>query len=197
MLPRESLVTRKTKETEIELNLALDGEGKATIETGIPFLEHMLTLFARHGFFDLIIKAKGDLEVDGHHTVEDLGICLGEALRQALGKKEGIARYASVILPMDDALVLVAVDLSGRPWLALDFPLTVEKIGSFDTELVAEFLSALSNSGRFNLHVKKLAGQNNHHLVEALFKGLGRALSEACTLHPRVKGIPSTKEVLN
>ncbi len=197
MPKRESLISRKTKETAIELNLVLDGEGKATTEIGIPFLEHMLTLFTCHGFFDLTIKAKGDLEVDGHHTVEDLGLCLGEAFRQALGEKEGIARYGSVLLPMDDALVLVAVDLSGRPWLALDFPLTVEKIGSFDTELVAEFLSALSSSGRFNLHVKKLAGHNNHHLAEALFKGLGRALSEACAVHPRVKGIPSTKEVLD
>ena len=197
MPKRESLISRKTKETAIELNLVLDGEGKATTEIGIPFLEHMLTLFTCHGFFDLTIKAKGDLEVDGHHTVEDLGLCLGKAFRQALGEKEGIARYGSVLLPMDDALVLVAVDLSGRPWLALDFPLTVEKIGSFDTELVAEFLSALSSSGRFNLHVKKLAGHNNHHLAEALFKGLGRALSEACAMHPRVKGIPSTKEVLD
>jgi imidazoleglycerol-phosphate dehydratase len=196
MSRREATVKRKTAETDIELVLVVDGSGKADLDTGMPFLEHMLTLFARHGLFDLRVKARGDLEVDGHHTVEDLGLCLGEALQQALGDKAGIKRYGSALLPMDDALVLTAVDLSGRPYLGLDFPLRAGRIGAFDLELVEEFLRAMSNRGAFNLHVRRLAGENNHHLVEALFKGLARALAEACSLDPRGEGIPSTKGVL-
>jgi imidazoleglycerol-phosphate dehydratase len=196
MSRREATVKRKTGETDIELLLVVDGSGKADLDTGVPFLEHMLTLFARHGLFDLQVKARGDLEVDGHHTVEDLGLCLGEALQQALRDKAGIKRYGSALLPMDDALVLTAVDLSGRPYLSLDFPLTAARIGSFDLELVEEFLRAFSSKGAFNLHVRRLAGENNHHLVEALFKGLARALAEACSLDPRGGGIPSTKGVL-
>lgn len=193
---REAAVKRKTRETDIELVLVLDGSGQGEFDTGVPFLEHMLTLFARHGLFDLQIKARGDLEVDGHHTVEDLGLCLGEALQQALGDKAGIKRYGSALLPMDDALVLTAIDLSGRPYLALDFPLGAGSIGAFDLELVPEFLRAFSSRGGFNLHVRRLAGENHHHLVEALFKGLARALAEACSLDPRGGGIPSTKGVL-
>ena len=196
MSRREAQVKRKTGETDIELMLVVDGSGKAELDTGMPFLEHMLTLFARHGLFDLQVKARGDLEVDWHHTVEDLGLCLGEALQQALGDKAGIRRYGSALLPMDDALVLTAVDLSGRPYLGLDIPLTAGRIGDFDLELVEEFLRALSSRGAFNLHVRRLAGENNHHLVEALFKGLARALAEACSFDPRREGIPSTKGVL-
>ena len=193
---REAKVHRKTLETEIHVTLALNGSGKADLDTGIPFLEHMLTLFARHGFFDLTVRARGDLEVDYHHTVEDLGLCLGEAFLQALGDKAGIRRYGSFLLPMDDSLVLTAVDLSGRPYLGLDFPLRAERIGTFDLELVPEFLRAFSTRGAFTLHVRRLAGENNHHLVEALFKGLGRAMAEACSQDPRGRGIPSTKGVL-
>lgn len=193
---REAKVKRKTTETDIELLLVLDGSGQVDLDTGVPFLEHMLTLFARHGLFDLQVKARGDLEVDGHHTVEDLGLCLGEALQQALGDKGGINRYGSALLPMDDALVLTAVDLSGRPYLSLDFPLTAGSIGTFDLELVPEFLRAFCHKGGFNLHVRRLAGENNHHLVEALFKGLARALAQASSFDPRGEGIPSTKGVL-
>ena len=196
MEKRRSRVSRKTTETQIELSLSLEGEGQADVSTGIPFLDHMLTLFARHGWFNLMVKAQGDLEVDGHHTVEDIGLCLGEALKKALGDKRGIRRYGSAVLPMDETLVLVAVDLSGRPYLSLDLPLETEKIGSFETELVGEFLRAFSTKGEFNLHVKTLSGGNSHHLVEALFKGMSRALADACAPEPRSAGIPSTKGVL-
>ena len=196
MTARKAAVRRTTAETDIELNLGLDGSGKAEIATGIPFLDHMLNLFTLHGLFNLQLKARGDLEVDGHHTVEDIGLCLGEALKEALGDKKGIKRYGSCLLPMDEALVLTAVDLSGRPYLGLDFPLPAGRIGDFDLELVPEFLRALTTRGAFNLHVRKMAGENNHHLVEALFKGLGRSLCEACSLDPRRPEVPSTKGVL-
>ncbi len=196
MTHREATVQRKTLETEITATLVLDGSGKVELDTGVSFLEHMLTLFARHGCFDLQVWARGDLEVDGHHTVEDVGLCLGEGLKKALGDKAGIKRYGSCLLPMDDALVLTAVDLGGRPYLGLDFPLRADRVGTFDLELIPEFLRAFSNQGAFNLHVRRLAGENNHHLVEALFKGLGRSLAEACAPDPRGKGIPSTKGVL-
>ncbi len=196
MKKREAIVERKTEETNIKLAFLIEGEGESKIKTGVPFMEHMLDLFTKHGLFDLQIEADGDLEVDGHHTVEDLGLCLGEALEVALEDKGGINRYGSVILPMDDALVLVAVDLSGRPYLSMDLNFTVEKIGNFDTELIEEFLRAFSFRGKFNLHVKQLSGHNNHHLAEGVFKGLGRALAQACAFHPRVKGVPSTKGVL-
>ncbi len=196
MTDRKADIRRKTGETDIEVSLTLQGSGKADLDTGLPFLEHMLTLFAHHGLFDLRVRARGDLEVDGHHTVEDVGLCLGEAFREALGDKAGIARYGSCLLPMDDALVLTAVDLSGRPYLGLDFPLTAGRIGTFDLELVPEFLRAFSTRGGFNLHVRRLAGENNHHLVEALFKGLGRSLGDACSLDPRRQQVPSTKGLL-
>lgn len=196
MTIRKALINRRTAETQIEVSLSLDGSGKAELDTGVPFLEHMLTLFALHGLFDLQVRARGDLEVDGHHTVEDVGLCLGEAFNEALGDKAGIKRYGSCLLPMDDALVLTAVDLSGRPYLGLDLPLTAGRIGDFDLELVPEFLRAFSNRGAFNLHVRRLTGENNHHLVEALFKGLGRALGEACSSDSRRREVPSTKGVL-
>jgi len=196
MTVRKAAVRRKTSETEIEVTLVLEGSGKADLATGLPFLEHMLTLFALHGSFDLQVRAAGDLEVDAHHTVEDLGLCLGEAFREALGDKAGIQRYGSSLIPMDDALVLTAVDLSGRPYLALDLPLRAGRIGTFDLELVPEFLRAFSARGAFNLHARRLAGENNHHLVEALFKGLGRSLGEACSLDPHQPRVPSTKGVL-
>ncbi len=196
MKERKARVSRKTTETEIEVSLSLEGEGKAVVSTGVPFLDHMLNLFARHGWFDLMVQAKGDLEVDAHHTVEDIGLCLGEALKIALGDKRGIKRYGSALLPMDEVLVLVAADLSGRPYLSLDLPLEAERIGSFETELVSEFLRAFSTKGEFNLHVKTISGGNSHHLVEALFKGMARALSDACAKEPRGVTIPSTKGVL-
>ncbi|MCW3491290.1 imidazoleglycerol-phosphate dehydratase HisB [Dethiobacter alkaliphilus] len=196
MKKREAVINRKTGETEIELKLELDGQGRANLETGVPFFEHMLTLFSRHGFFDLEINAEGDLPVDAHHLVEDVGLVLGDAFDEALGDKAGIRRYGSVILPMDEALVLVAVDLSGRPYLGFELPLGVSRLGNFETELVEEFLRAFVNRAKCTLHVRLLTGTNTHHIVEAAFKGLGRALDEAVGLDPRVEGIPSTKGVL-
>ena len=196
MSKREATLSRKTGETDIELKLTVDGDGKATLKTGVPFFEHMLTLFTRHGFFDLEVRAMGDLPVDAHHLVEDLGLVLGDALDEALGDKAGIKRYGSVMLPMDEALVLVAVDLSGRPYLGLDLPLGAARLGNFETELVEEFLRAFVNRAKCTLHVRMLAGTNTHHIVEAAFKGLGRALDEATSLDPRVKGVLSTKGIL-
>ncbi|EEG77687.1 imidazoleglycerol-phosphate dehydratase HisB [Dethiobacter alkaliphilus] len=196
MKKREAVINRKTGETEIELKLELDGQGRANLETGVPFFEHMLTLFSRHGFFDLEINAEGDLPVDAHHLVEDVGLVLGDAFDEALGDKAGIRRYGSVILPMDEALVLVAVDLSGRPYLGFELPLGASRLGNFETELVEEFLRAFVNRAKCTLHVRLLTGTNTHHIVEAAFKGLGRALDEAVGLDPRVEGIPSTKGVL-
>ncbi len=193
---RESSYQRETKETKIALFLAVDGEGRSDIRLEIPFMVHMLTLFARHGLFNLEVKAEGDLEVDGHHTVEDLGLCLGEALQRALGDKKDINRYGSFLLPMDDALVLIALDLSGRPYLNFDVNFTAAKIGSFETDLVLEFLRAFCTTGGFNLHVKQMSGSNSHHLAEAIFKGLGRALSQACAYRQGETGIPSSKGCL-
>jgi imidazoleglycerol-phosphate dehydratase len=193
---RKAVITRKTGETAIELALTLDGEGRAELETGVPFLEHMLTLFARHGFFNLTVRASGDLPVDAHHLVEDIGLVLGEAFEQALGEKQGINRYGSIMLPMDEALVLVALDLSGRPWLGYGLTLPSLRLGNFETELVEEFLRAFSNRAKCTLHVRQLAGTNTHHIIEAVFKGLGRALDQATALDSRVIGIPSTKGIL-
>lgn len=193
---RTASVERKTSETVIELSLLLDGEGRADIQTGIPFFDHMLTLFTKHGLFDLKIDAKGDLEVDYHHTVEDVGIALGTALNKALGDKVGIRRYGAAYVPMDETLARVVVDISGRPFLSYEAPRGVEAIGLFPFQLVEEFLRALSVHGGLTLHVSILTGRDAHHLAEAIFKALGKALDGAVFRDDRVKGIPSTKGVL-
>lgn len=185
--------TRRTKETDIALRLNLDGAGNARISTGIGFFDHMLEGFSRHGFFDLDCTVKGDLQVDGHHTVEDAGIVLGQAIADALGDKRGICRYGSAILPMDDALVLCAVDLCGRPWLNFDCSFPVERVGELETELVREFFYAVSYSAGMNLHLKKLDGTNAHHIIEAMFKAFARALDQAVRPEPRIEGVLSTK----
>lgn len=190
---RSAQYNRKTKETDIHMNFRLDGSGQTKLDTGIGFFDHMLDGFARHGFFDLEVQIVGDLIVDTHHTIEDCGIVLGNAIRKALGNKRGIKRYGSCILPMDETLALCAVDLSGRPYLsfACDFP--TEKVGYMDTEMVREFFYAVSYSAAMNLHLKLLDGQNSHHMVEALFKAFGRALDEATQIDPRITDILSTK----
>ncbi|WP_166485245.1 imidazoleglycerol-phosphate dehydratase HisB [Candidatus Desulforudis audaxviator] len=193
---RKAEVRRQTRETEIRVQLQVDGTGEYALDTGVPFLEHMLALTAKFSGFDLQIRARGDLDVDDHHTVEDVGICLGEALVKALGDKAGIGRFGHAIVPMDDALALVAVDLSGRGYLAFDVPMPSPQVGRFDTELVEEFLRALAYNGRFNLHVRLLAGANTHHIIEAVFKGLGVALGSAARINAQ-RGVPSTKGVIN
>ena len=192
-MSRSTLQKRTTKETDITLKLELDGIGKSNVETGIGFFNHMLEGFAKHGFFDLEIQIRGDLKVDGHHTVEDAGIVLGTAIKEALGDKEGIKRYGSCILPMDDALALCAVDLCGRPYFSFDCDFTVEKVGYLDTELVREFFYAVSYSAGMNLHIKMLSGINNHHMIEAMFKAFARALDEATSFDDRIHGVLSTK----
>jgi imidazoleglycerol-phosphate dehydratase len=189
-------VERDTKETQIRVRLALDGRGQGMIQTGIGFFDHMLELLARHGLFDLDVTATGDLHTGAHHTVEDVGICVGIALEQALGPKGGIVRYGSALVPMDEALMQVAVDLSGRPFLAWDVDLPPVAIGTFDALLAVEFFQALANNGRLTLHVTKLAGNNPHHVVEACFKAVARALDQATSFDPRSAGVPSTKGVL-
>ncbi|NLW07212.1 MAG: imidazoleglycerol-phosphate dehydratase HisB [Clostridia bacterium] len=193
---RQGSISRQTNETSIVVKLELDGSGSYRGSSSIPALDHFLAQLARHGLFDLAIEARGDLEVDNHHTVEDLGICLGQALRQAVGNKAGLNRYGSALIPMDEALVQVALDFSGRPYLAYGLELPRDRIGSLETELIEEFLRAFVNHSGLTLHVRRLDGHNCHHLVEALFKGLGRALREAVSLDPRVSGIPSTKGIL-
>lgn len=193
---RRATVRRSTRETDIRLTLALDGTGAASVETGIAFVDHMLELLARHGLFDLEATARGDLAVDAHHTVEDLGLVLGQALREALGDKAGIRRFGEATVPLDEALVQVVVDLSGRPFLVYDVRITQEKIGQFDVELIHDFLLAFANAGGLNLHVRMLSGRNPHHIVEATFKGLARALDCATQRDPRVRGVPSTKGTL-
>lgn len=195
-MPREAQITRKTKETDISVTLRLDGTGEGRISTTVPFFDHMLTLFARHGFFDLAVAAKGDADVDFHHVVEDVGICLGEAFRRALGDMTGIARYGHASLPMIEALADVSVDVSARPHLVFRCPLAREKVGTFDVELVEEFLRAFSQSSGVCLHVNVPYGSNAHHTVEAVFKGLGRAMSDAVRPDPRVRGVHSSKGVL-
>lgn len=185
--------TRRTKETNITLRLNLDGTGKARISTGIGFFDHMLEGFSRHGFFDLECTVQGDLQVDGHHTVEDTGIVLGQAIAEAVGDKRGICRYGSAILPMDDALILCAVDLCGRPYLNFDCCFPVERVGALETELVREFFYAVSYSAGMNLHLKKLDGLNAHHLIEAMFKAFARALEAAVRPDSRIEGVLSTK----
>ncbi|MFC5401218.1 imidazoleglycerol-phosphate dehydratase HisB [Cohnella soli] len=193
---RSSAVSRKTNETDIQLALGVDGSGEVSLETDVPFLNHMLDLFAKHGQFDLKVEARGDVDIDDHHTVEDIGICLGQVLREALGDKAGIKRYASVFVPMDEALAQVVVDISNRPHFEIrgDFPSAT--VGSFTVELVHEFLWKLALEARITLHVIVHYGRNTHHMIEAVFKALGRALDEATTIDPRVKGVPSTKGVL-
>ena len=193
---RVATVARKTKETDIRLELHLDGDGRSAVTTGIPFLDHMLELFAKHGLFDVTIQARGDLEVDYHHTVEDVGLVLGQALRDALGDKAGIRRFGEATVPLDEALVQTVVDLSGRPFLAYDVRIKQAKIGSFDVELIHDFLLALVNQAGMNLHVRMLSGRNPHHIVEATFKGLARALDVATQRDPRVRGVLSTKGTL-
>ena len=192
-MARSSTINRKTKETEINVTLNLDGSGRAEVDTGIGFLDHMLEGFARHGFFDLECKVKGDLRVDGHHTAEDTGIVLGQAIREAAGDKRGIRRYGYFILPMDEVLALCAVDLCGRPYLQFDCPFTAERVGELDTELVKEFFYAISYSAGMNLHLRILQPGNNHHMIEALFKAFAKALDETITLDPRISDVLSTK----
>ena len=192
-MSRKAEITRTTKETDIKAAIELDGSGTASVHTGIGFFDHMLDGFARHGFFDLSLEADGDLEVDCHHTIEDAGIVLGSAIRQALGDKRGIKRFGSCILPMDETLVLCAVDLSGRPYLVFDGEFTAERVGDFDTEMVREFFYAISYAAGMNLHIKVLSGGNNHHMIEAMFKAFARALDEAVTLDERITDVLSTK----
>lgn len=192
-MERSSNIIRSTKETEIEIELNLDGSGKSDIHTGIGFLDHMLEGFARHGFFDLTCKVKGDLEVDGHHTVEDTGIVLGQAIRQAVGDKAGIARYGYFILPMDETLALCAVDLCDRPCLQFDCVFTAQRVGELDTELVREFFYAVSYSAGMNLHLRMLQPGNNHHMIESMFKAFAKALDQATAPEPRLSGVLSTK----
>jgi imidazoleglycerol-phosphate dehydratase len=194
--PRTSNRNRKTAETSIELSLDLDGSGTSAIDTGVPFFDHMLTLFAKHGLFDLRVKTTGDIEVDSHHTIEDTGIVIGEALREALGTKEGIRRYGCAYLPMDETLARVVIDLSNRPHLEFRSPPGTPSAPNMPFTLVEEFCRALASNLRANIHVELLYGRDGHHIAEAVFKGLARALRDACTLDPRVKGIPSTKDAL-
>ncbi len=193
---RSASVKRKTGETDIQLSFTIDGSGNTKLETDVPFLNHMLDLFARHGQFDLTVHAKGDIEIDDHHTVEDIGICLGRSLKEALGDKTGIRRYASVFVPMDEALAQIVIDLSNRPHLEYQAEYPSELVGSFSTELVHEFLWKLALEAGMTLHVIVHYGKNTHHMIEAVFKALGRALDEATSFDPRVKGVPSTKGVL-
>ena len=195
-MERKASVNRKTKETDISLNLKIDGEGKGEIATGIGFLDHMLDSFARHGFFDLKLTCKGDIYVDGHHTVEDCGIVLGNAIKEAIGDKAGIRRYGNFILPMDDALILCAIDLCGRPYFEFDLEFPTEKCGEMDTELVREFFYALSYSGMMNIHLRQLSGVNSHHIAEAAFKAFAKALDQATGYDERIKDVLSTKGVL-
>lgn len=185
--------TRKTKETDIELSLAIDGSGQAEVDTGIGFFDHMLEGFARHGLFDLKAKVSGDLTVDCHHTIEDTGIVLGNAIKKAVGDKKGIKRYGSIMLPMDETLVLCAVDLSGRPYLSFDAEFTTEKVGYMDTEMVKEFFYAVSYTAGMNLHIKVITPGNNHHMIEAMFKAFAKALDEATVMDARITDILSTK----
>ena len=192
-MERIAVMTRNTNETKISMTLNLDGRGKADIHTGIGFFDHMLNSFARHGFFDLELQAQGDLEVDTHHTIEDVVIVLGRAIREAVGDKRGIARYGSKILPMDDSLVLCALDLCGRPWLSFELTLERERVGDLETEMIREFFYAVSYGGEMNLHLRQLSGSNNHHIIEAAFKAFARALDEATSYAPRLKDVLSTK----
>ncbi len=194
---RSARIERTTNETDISLTLCLDGKGESTVATGVGFLDHMLTLFARHGGFDLTVSCKGDTQVDDHHTVEDVGICLGKAFAQALGEKRGVNRYGSIALPMDEALLLAAVDLSGRGGCFLSLDIPAQKVGTFDTELCAEFFQAFSQNAALTLHLRQISGTNSHHIIEGAFKALARSLREAVTVDASRAGeIPSTKGML-
>ncbi|MGN6544337.1 MAG: imidazoleglycerol-phosphate dehydratase HisB, partial [Aureliella sp.] len=193
---RTAALDRQTAETKIKLKLTIDGTGTSQIKTGVGFLDHMLTLFAKHGLFDLEVDCQGDVEVDAHHTTEDIGICLGQAFRTALADKKGIARYGHIVLPMEETLVTIAVDLSGRNFLVFNAPIPAAKIGEFDSELVEDFWYAFASNAMCNLHVLLHYGRNSHHIAEAIFKGTARALRMACTHDPRQTGVPSTKGTL-
>jgi len=192
-IPRQARVERNTKETQIVLHLNLDGTGASKVETGIPFFSHMLEAWAKHGLMDLTVDAKGDLEVDLHHTVEDVGICLGQAFKEALGDKKGIIRYGASFLPMDEALLHAAVDISGRPYLVFNVPLQRTRISNFDLDLLKEFFRAFAFNAEITLHVTMHYGENLHHIAEAVFKAVGRSLAEATRLNPRITDVPSTK----
>lgn len=193
---RQAEIKRETKETSIKISLQLDGEGNSHIASGIGFFDHMLTLLTKHGLFNLSVDCQGDLVIDGHHSVEDIGICLGKAIKEALGNKQGIKRYGSSFLPMDETLVLVALDVSDRPYLVYDVPELTPIVGTFATELTEEFLRALSVQAGLTLHVKLIHGKNSHHIIEAIFKALGRALREAVVRDPQIQGVMSTKGLL-
>ena len=193
MMNRTGDVKRKTRETDVRISLNLDGKGKADIASGIPFLDHMLTLFAVHGFFDLAVSAEGDLDVDLHHTVEDVGLVLGDAVSQALGERKGIRRYGHAVIPMDDALAAVTVDLSNRPFLVCNMPESIVYGIALNPSLTREFFRALVNRGGLNLHINVAYGENDHHVIESIFKAFGRALDQATSLDPRIKGVLSTK----
>ncbi|NWF36423.1 imidazoleglycerol-phosphate dehydratase HisB [Mariprofundus sp. KV] len=195
-MSRNASIERATKETSIRLSLDLDGTGKAELNSSIPFLDHMLEQIARHGLIDLSVDAKGDREIDDHHTVEDIGICLGEALRDAIGDKAGIIRYGHAYVPLDEALSRVVLDFSGRPGLEYNIDFPKETVGGFDIDLFKEFFQAVSNHGRITLHIDALRGDNNHHIIETVFKAFGRALRMAVESDPRQSGIPSTKGAL-
>lgn len=195
-LNRTAEIVRKTRETDIRLTLDLDGRGRAQVSTGVGFLDHMLELYARHSLMDLAVSCAGDLQVDDHHTTEDVGICLGMAIDRALGDRAGIRRYGNAVLPMDETLATCAVDLGGRPYWVWHAPMPAPKIGTFDSELVADFWQAVCTQGRMNLHVLVHYGRNSHHISEAIFKGLARSLRMACERDPRSEGIPSTKGTL-
>lgn len=195
-MARTATVSRTTGETDITVELDLDGNGTCDISTGVPFFDHMLNAFGRHGLFNLTVHATGDVEVDAHHTVEDTGIVLGEAFCRALGDKAGITRFADVVIPMDETLVMAAVDISGRGQAYCDLPVPTERVGSFDTELAVEFFYAFARDAKVTLHVRELVGANSHHIIEAAFKAVGRAMRYACELDPRVTGVPSTKGTL-
>ena len=195
-MSRSAEIIRNTSETKIKLFIDLDGRGASEVDTGIGFFDHMLISFAKHGFFDLRVKVDGDLHVDSHHTIEDTGIVLGEAIKQAAGDKKGIKRYGSFVLPMEETLVLCGLDLSGRPYFDTDLSFTADRVGGFDTEMVREFFYAVSYAGAMNLHIRQLSGTNNHHLIEAAFKAFAKALDEATGMDPRIADVLSTKGAL-
>ena len=196
MEKRAATVERKTQETDIKVDINIDGSGTSNVSTGIGFFDHMIQGFARHGFYDMNVTCNGDVDVDGHHSVEDTGIVLGQAISKALGDKKGIKRYGSMILPMDDALVLCAVDLCGRPYFSMDAEFSSPMVGEFDTQLVREFFYAVSYSAAMNLHIKVLSGVNDHHKIEAIFKAFAKALDEATSYDPRITDVLSTKGAL-
>lgn len=195
-MSRSAEIIRNTSETKIKLFIDLDGSGASEVDTGIGFFDHMLISFAKHGFFDLRVKVDGDLHVDSHHTIEDTGIVLGEAIKQAAGDKKGIKRYGSFVLPMDETLILCGLDLSGRPYFDTDLSFTADRVGGFDTEMVREFFYAVSYASAMNLHIRQLSGTNNHHLMEGAFKAFAKALDEATGMDPRITDVLSTKGAL-